>query len=261
MKALFTVVLSVTALFSTHVLQAQSELPQPTAFSGKTYSLKYFDKYQKNSGFIQLEIGEKKLLRGENAFCHMLKKQLRGLPQDIYTSVNNKDGSVTVTVQRNITDPNDPAKEVWAKSTKTMTLKENSIDVDFTLEAVKELNFDQYNSNPVSDQFSFDASSIKGYTVEGRKGENLESSLVEVPFVKEHWSMNGSYDSLKVAGTADCATVTGTRNAAIRAVNYGGNGIEIYARYSFPKRNIASYSLKPGEKYSFSYTISFEKFQ
>lgn len=260
MKTLFTVAFLAMALLFTYVLQAQEALPLPTEFSGKTYSLKYFDKSQKNSGLIQVEMDGKTLLRGENAFCHMMKKQLRGLPQEHYTSVANSDGSVTVTVCRNIIDPNGPASEIWAKSTKTMILKENAIDVDFTLEAVKELNFDQYNNNPVSDQFSFVISSIKGYTVEGRKGENMESSLVEVPFVKEHWSINGSYDSLKVAGTKDCTTVTGTRNAVIRAVNYGGSGIEIYVRYAVARKGVAPYSLKPGEKYSFSYTISFEKF-
>lgn len=106
--------------------------------------------------------------------------------------------------------------------------------------------------------FGMIAENMKGWTVEAKQGDELIMAPIEIPFVKEHFKLNKLYDSAVFTGDGMSISITG--KLRIRFARYSDKSCEIYLGYK-KQTNGAPYTLKKGESYEFTFTVTFAKQQ
>lgn len=140
-----------------------------------------------------------------------------------------------------------------------MTITGSSVKVQCRATALQDLTFDGYEANPVKMGFGMIAENMKGWTVEAKQGDELIMAPIEIPFVKEHFKLNKMYDSAVFTGDGMSISITG-ENCRIRFARYSDKSCEIYLGYK-KQTNGAPYTLKKGESYEFTFTVTFAKQQ
>lgn len=223
-----------------------------------------WDKYSKQSGLLRISYAGKPVIKGDNNYLTL--KDSDGKRSFLQTRFDSAAGYTTETTA---------SGDVIYKSSKkfmkkagatpmatmdtVMTITGSSVKVQCRATALQDLTFDGYEANPVKMGFGMIAENMKGWTVEAKQGDDLIMAPIEIPFVKEHFNLNKMYDSAVFTGDGMSISITG-ENCRIRFARYSDKSCEIYLGYK-KQTNGAPYTLKKGESYEFTFTVTFAKQQ
>ena len=222
------------------------------------------DQYSKSSGLLKVSFDGKQLLRGDNNYLRIKSSEGKRLilqtkfdTASVYTTEKTAGGDIVCKFAKKFLEK--AGTPPLAAMDTTMTIGTSSITVQCRATALADLNFDGYEANPLRMGFSMTAQNMKGWTVEAKIGDDLTMAPIEIPFVKEHFNLNKSYDSILFSGNGMSVSLAG-KNCAFRVARYSDNSCEIYAGFR-KSTNGAPYNLKKGESFAFSFTIAFAKHQ
>ncbi len=264
MKKANTATTVLFALASAFLLHA-AEQPAPLAnVKNGPLDVVLQDKYSKSSGLKKVSFGGKQLLRGDNNYLRIKNNEGKRVilqtkfdPASVCTTEKTAGGDVICKFSKKFQEK--AGASPLAVLDTAMTIGASSITVQCRATALSDLNFDGYEANPLRMGFSMTAQNMKGWTVEAKIGDDLTMAPIEIPFVKGHFSLNKSYDSIVFSGDGMSVSLAG-ENCAFRIARYSDTSCEIYAGLR-KSTNGTPYSLKKGESFVFSFSIAFSKQQ